>query len=77
MTLAVTVCLTVICRYDYEKVDSAAADKMVQRLNTFIADKANIGKEFTAAGKTFKVAKAEDFEYTDPIDKSVAKKQVE
>jgi len=65
------------CRYDYEKVDSAAADKMVHRLNAFIADKANIGKEFTAGGKTFKVAKTEDFEYTDPIDKSVAKKQVE
>jgi len=63
-------------RYDYEKVDSAAADKMVERLNAFIADKTNVGKEFTAAGKTFKVAKAEDFEYTDPIDKSVSKKQV-
>jgi len=63
-------------RYDYEKVDSAAADKMVERLNAFIADKSTVGKEFTAAGKTFKVAKAEDFEYTDPIDKSVTKKQV-
>jgi len=50
---------------------------MVQRLNAFIVDKSNKGKEFTAAGKTFKVAKAEDFEYVDPIDKSVAKKQVQ
>jgi len=50
---------------------------MVHLLNAFIADKTNIGKEFTAAGKSFKVAKAEDFEYVDPIDKSVAKKQVE
>jgi len=66
-----------LSRYDYEKVDAAAADKMVERLNAFIADKTSIGKEFTAAGKTFKVAKAEDFEYVDPIDKSVAKKQVE
>jgi len=65
-----------IFRYDYEKVDSAGADKMVDRLNAFIADKTTVGKEFTAAGKSFKVAKAEDFEYVDPIDKSVAKKQV-
>jgi len=57
-------------------VDSAGADKMVQRLNEFIADKTTVGKEFTAAGKSFKVAKVEDFEYVDPIDKSVAKKQV-
>ena len=64
-------------RYDYEKVDSDAANKMVERLNAFIDDKSNIGKEFTAAGKTFKLAKAEDFEYVDPIDKSVTKKQVE
>jgi len=49
---------------------------MVDRLNAFIADKTTVGKEFTAAGKSFKVAKAEDFEYVDPIDKSVAKKQV-
>lgn len=69
-------CCFELFRYDYEKVDSAAADKMVERLNAFIADKATVGKEFTAAGKTFKVGKAEDFEYTDPIDKSVTKKQV-
>jgi len=67
----------VLCSYDYEKVDSAGADKMVERLNTFIADKANIGKEYRAGGKTLKIAKLEDFEYTDPIDQSVAKNQVE
>jgi len=65
-----------VFRYDYEKVDSAGADKMVERLNAFIADKANIGKEYRAGGKTLKIAKTEDFEYVDPIDESVAKKQV-
>ena len=50
---------------------------MVERLYAFIADKTNDGKEFTAAGKTFKAAKSEDFEYVDPVDKSVAKKQVD
>lgn len=45
-------------------------------LEKFVADKANIGKVFTSDGKKFKVVKAENFEYTDPIDKSVASKQV-
>jgi len=49
---------------------------MVERLNEFIADKTNVGKEFSAAGKKFVVAKAEDFEYTDPVDSSVTDKQV-
>lgn len=63
-------------RYDYENCDSAAAQKMMDLLWKFIADKANIGKVFTSGDKKFKVAKAEDFEYTDPIDKSVVKNQV-
>jgi len=75
--IGLLVCSFGIFRYDYEKVDSAGADKMVEHLNAFIADKTTVGKEFTAAGKSFKVAKAEDFEYVDAIDKSIAKKQVE
>ncbi len=35
-----------------------------------------INKEFSHGGKSFQVAKADDFEYTDPIDGSVTKKQV-
>ena len=50
---------------------------MVNLLNAFIADKSNVGKEFSAGGKKFVVDKAEDFEYTDPIDESVTKKQVQ
>ena len=37
----------------------------------------NVGKVFTASsgGKTFEVSKADNFEYVDPIDKSVTKNQ--
>ena len=35
-----------------------------------------INKEFNNGGKSYQVAKADDFEYTDPIDGSVTKKQV-
>jgi len=63
-------------RYDYENVDNSGADKMVDLLNAFIADKTNIGKVLKGGSKEYKVAKAEDFEYHDPIDQSIAKKQV-
>ena len=34
------------------------------------------GKSFSSGGKTYKVAKGENFTYTDPVDKSVSKNQV-
>lgn len=34
------------------------------------------GKELSANGVTYKVAHTDNFEYTDPVDGSVAKKQV-
>ncbi len=46
-------------------------------LQDFVDNKENIGKEFVAAGgKVYKVSKADNFEYVDPIDQSVAKNQV-
>jgi phosphoglucomutase len=50
---------------------------MMNQLQAFVDNKANIGKEFKANnGKVYKVSKADNFEYTDPIDQSVAKNQV-
>ena len=45
-------------------------------LDTLVADASFIGKTFTHGDKTFKVAKADNYGYTDPIDGSVSKKQV-
>jgi len=67
---------SVDCRYDYENCESAPAEKMMSNLDSYIADPASIGKSYSHGGKTFKVAKADNFEYTDPIDHSVSKKQV-
>ena len=46
-------------------------------LQGFVDDPSNIGKVYTASpsGKTFQVSKADNFEYVDPIDKSVTKNQ--
>eukprot|EP00741_Cyanophora_paradoxa_P018917 tig00021105_g18262.t1 len=56
-------------RYDYEEVDSESANKVIKHLNDQLP---------TLPGKTFgdfTVAAADNYEYTDPIDKSVSKNQ--
>ena len=64
-------------RYDYEECAGDPCNEMMNRLQKFVDNKENIGKEFTAAGgKVYKVSKADNFEYVDPIDQSVAKNQV-
>lgn len=63
-------------RYDYENVDSKPADQMMVDLNALVKDPSFIGKQFTQQGKTFTIAKADNFEYTDPIDGSISKAQV-
>ncbi|EJC99976.1 phosphoglucomutase [Fomitiporia mediterranea MF3/22] len=63
-------------RYDYEEVASDAAGKMVDALNKHIADGSLLGKEFKAStGESFTVSETTNFDYTDPIDKSVSKNQ--
>jgi phosphoglucomutase len=56
-------------RHDYEAVDSSAADRMMVDLRARLE---------SLAGQTFgefRVAQADDFVYTDPVDKSVATRQ--
>ena len=49
---------------------------MMEELQGFISSKDNIGRTFTSAsGKSFTISKTDDFEYVDPIDKSVTKNQ--
>ncbi|KAI1892114.1 hypothetical protein AGOR_G00150630 [Albula goreensis] len=62
-------------RYDYEEVDSDAANKMIKHLETVMFDKAFIGQKLTAGDKTYQVDKADNFAYTDPVDASVSKNQ--
>lgn len=57
-------------------MESAPAEQMMANLNGMIDAGSMAGKEFTQGGKTFKVAKMDNFSYTDPIDKSFSKNQV-
>merc|ERR1740123_1081506 len=65
-------------RYDYENCQADPCNAMMAELQSFVDDSSNaIGKVFTASsgGKTYEVSKADNFEYEDPIDKSVTKNQ--
>ncbi|OLY85146.1 Phosphoglucomutase [Smittium mucronatum] len=59
-------------RYDYEEVDSDAANRMYSELKAKMSSEL-VGQSFGSEKLT--IAKADDFEYTDPIDKSVSKNQ--
>jgi len=60
-------------RYDYENCAAEPCNEMVAMLRSQLA--ALVGTTHTEAGKTYNVAVADDFSYTDPIDGSVATKQ--
>jgi phosphoglucomutase len=64
-------------RYDYEEVPSEGARKLVDHVNGLINSSSFSGKLYTssATGTSFTVASAYNFDYTDPIDKSVSKNQ--
>ncbi|KAK9840335.1 hypothetical protein WJX74_007855 [Apatococcus lobatus] len=57
-------------RYDYEGVDSAAANKLMEHVEG-IANSSSKGTKFG----DYELASADNFEYKDPIDGSVASKQ--
>ncbi len=65
-----------VFRYDYEGCETAPCEKIMTNLNDLVDDPAFIGKSYSYQDKTFKVAKADNFGYTDPIDSSISTKQV-
>ena len=61
------------CRYDYEEVDSDAANKMMDHLKGLVATGALQGKTLLPG---YTVSTMDDFSYVDPVDQSVTKNQV-
>lgn len=49
---------------------------MMRILDEMGSNPSLIGKELSHEGKTYSIAKIDNFEYKDPIDGSIAKKQV-
>ena len=53
-------------RYDYENCESGPCQDMMNELQKFVDDQANIGKSYTSAsGKSFVISKMDNFQYTD------------
>lgn len=63
-------------RYDYEECALDPCNEMVAQLDKTIFDPSFVGKVYSSGGKTYKVKVADNFSYTDPVDKSVSTKQV-
>lgn len=62
-------------RYDYEECDSDSANKMMKHLMDLFEKDDFVGQEFSFNDKKYIVKLADDFQYTDPVDHSVTKKQ--
>ncbi len=63
-------------RFDYEGVDSRAAYSLMRDLEAVITDKAFTTQKFSVGNNIYSVEKADNFEYIDPVDGSVSRKQV-
>ncbi|KAF7244474.1 Phosphoglucomutase-1 [Varanus komodoensis] len=62
-------------RYDYEEVDADGANKMMKDLETLFFDRSFVGKQLSAGDKSYTVEKADNFEYSDPVDGSISRNQ--
>ncbi|ERE83081.1 phosphoglucomutase-1 [Cricetulus griseus] len=62
-------------RYDYEEVEAEGANKMMKDLEALMLDRSFVGKQFSANDKVYTVEKADNFEYSDPVDGSVSRNQ--
>ncbi|KAJ6662558.1 hypothetical protein lerEdw1_011695 [Lerista edwardsae] len=62
-------------RYDYEEVDADGANKMMKDLEAIFFDRSFVGKQLSAGDKSYTVEKADNFEYSDPVDGSISRNQ--
>lgn len=65
-----------IVRFDYEGLDPRAAFYLTRDLEAVILDKAFTSQKFAVGDHIYSVEKADNFEYIDPVDGTVARHQV-
>lgn len=66
----------VFVRFDYEGLDPRAAFYLMRDLEAVISDKAFTSQKFAVGDHIYNVEKADNFEYIDPVDGTVARNQV-
>ncbi|XP_069498104.1 phosphoglucomutase-1 isoform X1 [Ambystoma mexicanum] len=62
-------------RYDYEEVDADGANQMMKDLETVMFDRSFVGQKLSVGDKVYTVEKADNFEYSDPVDGSISRNQ--
>ncbi|XP_011825584.1 PREDICTED: phosphoglucomutase-like protein 5 [Mandrillus leucophaeus] len=63
------------CRFDYEGLDPKTTYYIMRDLEALVTDKSFIGQQFAVGSHVYSVAKTDSFEYVDPVDGTVTKKQ--
>lgn len=63
-------------RYDYENCESDGANKMMAEIEASFGNANFAGSKFSSGSKTYVVKEANNYSYKDPVDQSVATKQV-
>jgi len=62
------------CRYDFEECDAVKCQAMINELELLLGGKSLIGRSFGSKSQ-YVVKETGNFEYVDPIDKSISSKQ--
>uniref|UniRef100_A0A5F9C2Y0 Phosphoglucomutase 5 n=1 Tax=Oryctolagus cuniculus TaxID=9986 RepID=A0A5F9C2Y0_RABIT len=63
------------CRFDYEGLEPKTTYYIMRDLEALVTDKSFIGQQFAVGSQVYSVAKTDSFEYVDPVDGTVTKKQ--
>uniref|UniRef100_A0A8C2NLW4 Phosphoglucomutase 5 n=1 Tax=Capra hircus TaxID=9925 RepID=A0A8C2NLW4_CAPHI len=63
------------CRFDYEGLEPKTTYYIMRDLEALLTDKSFIGQQFAVGSHVYSVAKTDSFEYVDPVDGTVTKKQ--
>lgn len=63
-------------RFDYEGLEPKTTYYIMRDLEALVTDKSFISQQFAVGSHIYTVAKTDSFEYVDPVDGTVTKKQV-
>lgn len=68
--------LSSLSRFDYEGLEPKTTYYIMRDLEALVTDKSFVGQQFAVGNHVYSVAKTDCFEYVDPVDGTVTKKQV-
>ncbi|XP_074136836.1 phosphoglucomutase-like protein 5 isoform X2 [Sminthopsis crassicaudata] len=63
------------CRFDYEELEPKMTYYIMRDLEALVTDKSFTGQQFAVGNNVYNVEKTDSFEYVDPVDGTVTKKQ--